>query len=356
MTGHRLGLALEDAITRQAVREVCAVSGRSELVLSSITASGLAARSHDANITHFVVGASLADAPEAIAALEALGTGEVLAVSDNVVDAVQRLGLPPNRIVEASGDPQAIAKQIVGALDRRPRSPRPSRPAPSAAPTPTPASPAAPAATAPASRGGRRNLLAIGCSTGGPEALTTILADFPADFPVPIVVVQHMPPDFTAVLARTLDRATPLSVSEVTAPVTARPGEVWIAPGHRHLVTVDASGRLDLHDGPEVKNCRPSVDILFSSVAQSHGRMAVAAVLTGMGDDGADGATDLVATGAHMIVQDEASSVVWGMPGAVVRKGLAHEIVPLRHMAEALQAPFLRAATHSPLPTKECHS
>lgn len=355
MSGHRLGLALEDATTRQAVRDVCAVSGRSELVLSSITASGLVARSRDAGISHFVIEASLVDAVNAIATLEELGTGEVLAVSDDVVDAVQRLGLPPHRIIEASGDPQMIAKQIIGALDRRPGVTQSARPTPRVASRPIAEHPPAPVAP-PTSGGGRRTLLAIGCSTGGPEALSTILSDFPANFPVPIVVVQHMPPDFTAVLAQTLGRVTPLRVGEVTEPVVAQPGEVWIAPGHRHLVTVDASGRLDMHDGPEVKNCRPSVDILFSSVAKSHGRLAVAAVLTGMGDDGADGADELVATGAHMIVQDEASSVVWGMPGAIARRGLAHEIVPLRRMAQALQAPFLSAVTRSPLPTKECQS
>ncbi|MEM9204592.1 MAG: CheB methylesterase domain-containing protein, partial [Actinomycetota bacterium] len=322
MTGHRLGLALEDAVTRQAVRDVCAMSGRSELVLSSITGSGLYARSHSVDLTHVVVGAMLPDATSTIEKFEALGGAEVLIVADNVVDAVQRLGVTPNRIIEAKGDPQAIAKQIVGALDRRGHvaSPRPSSissPPPSAT-NPAPATPRRPAPSI-----SRRTLLAIGCSTGGPEALTQILSDFPANFPVPIVIVQHMPPDFTTVLAQTLNRATQLSVFEVTEPVVPKPGEVWIAPGHLHMETADPTGRLILHDGPEVKNCRPSVDVLFRSVAKTHGRLAVAAILTGMGDDGADGAVDLVDAGAHLIAQDEASSVVWGMPGAIVRKGLA---------------------------------
>ena len=350
MNRHRLALALEDAVTRQAVRDVCAVSGRSELVLSSITGTGLVARSHGVDITHYVIGASLPDAPEVVAGLEALGTADVLAVTDDPVAAVQHLGLPPHRIIEAGGEPESIAKQIVGALDRRPGGDRPN-PVPRTASSAPPGQPPSP--TAPHQR---RTMLAIGCSTGGPEALTTILAELPADFPVPIVIVQHMPPDFTTVLAQTLSRATPLQVQEVTESVVPRPGEIWIAPGHRHLVTVDASGRLALDDGPEVKNCRPSVDVLFASLAESHGRLAVAAVLTGMGDDGADGAADLVAAGAHMIVQDEASSVVWGMPGAVVRRGLAHEVVPLRRMAAALQAPFVAAGTRSPQPTKERQS
>ena len=352
MSGHRLGLALEDAVTRQAVRDVCAVSGRSELVLSSITGSGLVARSHAAELTHVVIGASVVDAAKALESLATDDSIEVFVVSDDAVDAVQRLGVPPTRIIEInSDDPQTVAKQIVGALDRRPGQARPTRPIRRV----EPAAPAAgPISSAPP--GVRRTLLAIGCSTGGPEALSTILADFPADFPVPIVIVQHMPPDFTAVLAQTLSRVTPLTVREVTEPTIARPGEVWIAPGHRHLVTVDATGRLDLDDGPEVKNCRPSVDVLFSSVAKTHGRSAVAAVLTGMGDDGADGAADLVSAGAHLIVQDEASSVVWGMPGAVVRAGLAHDVVPLRHLARSLQAPFTGAPHKSPQPTKECQS
>ena len=353
MSLHRLGLALNDAVTRQAVRDVCAASGRSELVVSSITGAGLLARAHNAELTHIVIGASVADAPATLATLEANGSVEVFVVATDPVETVQRLGLPPHRTIEVTTDePQAIAKQIVGALDRRPGATRSSAPMTMAATgirTTTPASPAA-------LSGGRRTLLAIGCSTGGPEALSTILADFPADFPVPIVIVQHMPPDFTKVLAQTLSRVTPLTVNEVTEPVVAKAGEVWIAPGHRHLVTVDASGRLDLDDGPEIKNCRPSVDVLFDSVATSHGRHAVAAVLTGMGDDGADGAVNLVDAGAHLIAQDQASSVVWGMPGAIVRRELAHEVVPLRRMAEALQAPFLGAATRSPQPTKECQS
>lgn len=353
MTRLRLALALADAVTRQAVRDVCAVSGRSELVLSSLTAGGLVARSHGVDVSHYVVGASAPDAAANIGALEALGTAEVLAVTDDPVAAVQELGLPPHRIIEARGDSKTIAKQIVGALDRRPAGDRPTAARLSAAPVETsPPSPPSPTATP----FQRRTLLAIGCSTGGPEALSTVLADFPADFPAPIVIVQHMPPDFTAVLAQTLARVTPLQVSEVTEGVVPRAGEVWIAPGHRHVVTVDASGRLALDDGPEVKNCRPSVDVLFATVAKTHGRLAVAAVLTGMGDDGADGAADLVAAGAHLIAQDEASSVVWGMPGAVVHRDLPHEVVPLRRMARALQAPFIPSGTRSPQPMKECQS
>lgn len=346
-----MGLALEDAVIRQAVRDVCAMSGRSELVLSSITGSGLVARSREAELTHVVIGASIVGAAAALVSLADAGIADVLVVSDDPADTVERLGVSRNQIIEAkSDDPQRVAKQIVGALDRRPAHVRPSHRLPRVEANSTSDEPGM--TTLPAVG---RTVLAIGCSTGGPEALTTILTDFPADFPVPVVIVQHMPPDFTAVLAQTLSRVTPLDVREVTGPTMARPGEVWIAPGHRHLVAVDAAGRLDLDDGPEVKNCRPSVDVLFRSIARTHGRGAVAAVLTGMGNDGEDGAADLVAAGGHMIVQDESSSVVWGMPGAIARAGNAHDIVSLPNMAKTLQAPF-GAMTNSPHPTKECHS
>jgi two-component system chemotaxis response regulator CheB len=354
----RLGLALEDAVVRQAVRDVCAASGRSELVLTSITGTGLVARASSAKLTHVVIGASLVDAPRALSSLRETGDIEVYVATHDTVDTVQRLGVPPTRIIEVHGDPQTVAKQIVGALSRRPAT-RPPRhgPRPTPEPSADTSTPPQPPAHPPA--GTRPALLAIGSSTGGPEALSTLLADFPADFPAPIVIVQHMPPDFTAVLAKTLDRVSPMRVSEVTEPTVALPGEVWIAPGHRHLLVTSPTGQLELDDGPEIKNCRPSVDILFASVARSYGPRALATVLTGMGDDGVDGAADLVAAGARVVVQDEASSVVWGMPGAIVRRGLAHEILPLRHLASALQAPFLTrtpARRTSPLPTKECPS
>ncbi len=177
----------------------------------------------------------------------------------------------------------------------------------------------------------------MGVSTGGPNALQTLVPRLPADLPFPILCVQHMPPLFTASLAERLDRASPLKVVEGAEGMRPENGVMYIAPGGRHMVlSRGADGRpcLRLTDAAPVNSCRPSVDVLFRSVADAAGGDVVTLVLTGMGADGADGATTLRAKGAWSIVQDEASSVVWGMPGAVVQAGQADEILPLERIAE----------------------
>ena len=190
----------------------------------------------------------------------------------------------------------------------------------------------------------RREILLIGCSTGGPEALPVVLGGLPASLTVPIVVVQHMPPKFTALLASQLDSSSPFDVREVDGPVRAKAGEVWLAPGDRHLVVKDTSGRLDLSDDPPENACRPAVDVLFRSAAATYGRRSIAVILTGMGTDGRAGAARLKAEGAYVIAQDEQSSVVWGMPGAVTKAGLADEVRPLDSVAAAVCAQFAPAA------------
>jgi two-component system, chemotaxis family, protein-glutamate methylesterase/glutaminase len=181
---------------------------------------------------------------------------------------------------------------------------------------------------------GRIDVVAIGTSTGGPNALTALIPQFPADFPVPIVIVQHMPPLFTRLLADRLNTLARLQVQEGKEGQQLQRGQVWIAPGDHHM-TVARKGAefvLGLNHDPHENSCRPAVDVLFRSVAQSYGANVLAVVLTGMGADGTRGSAVIREAGGEVIVQDEASSVVWGMPGSVVAANLADRIYPLDGM------------------------
>ena len=188
-------------------------------------------------------------------------------------------------------------------------------------------------------------LLLIGVSTGGPSALARLLPSLPDPFPVPVLIVQHMPPLFTRMLAERLDQLCPLQVREAEPGIRPEPGEVWLARGDRHLEVARESGRLALceHQGPPVNSCRPAVDLLFLSAARACGSSAVALVLTGMGHDGLDGARAIRAAGGLVLAQDEESSVVWGMPGAVAGAGLADAVLPLEALG-AQVAQLLRPA------------
>lgn len=179
--------------------------------------------------------------------------------------------------------------------------------------------------------GARPKILAVGVSTGGPTALGSIMPQFPADFPLPILIVQHMPPLFTRFLAERLQTGTRLKVAEASDGARLAPGTVWIAPGDYHMrVCRDSSGTvLRMDQSPPENSCRPSVDVLFRSVAEVYGGAAIAVVLTGMGQDGLRGASILKTSQAYIVAQDEASSVVWGMPGAVAGAGLANCVLPL---------------------------
>ena len=181
-------------------------------------------------------------------------------------------------------------------------------------------------------------VLAIGASTGGPNALADILAALPADFPVPIVIAQHMPPMFTKLFADRLDAQCTLRVREAATGERLVRGDVWIAPGDYHMVVRRDGEALELfvHQGLPENSCRPSVDVLFRSVAEAFGASALGVVLTGMGTDGLRGAERLRALGGQVVVQDEASSVVWSMPGSVATAGLADDVVALEHMAVSL--------------------
>jgi two-component system chemotaxis response regulator CheB len=215
------------------------------------------------------------------------------------------------------------------------------------APPPPPPRPAAP-------RTGPRKkpaVLVIGSSTGGPEALARVLPQLPASLPVPVLLVQHMPPVFTRQFAQRLDRLCPLRVVEASDGAPLAPGTVHLAPGDHHLV-VRAHGRspltTGLTQGPPENFCRPAVDPLFRSAVTAFDGAVLAVVLTGMGSDGRNGAAEIRAAGGTVVVQDQATSVVWGMPGAIAQAGLADEVLPLDRVPEAIARHLAGVVAASP--------
>ncbi len=188
--------------------------------------------------------------------------------------------------------------------------------------------------------------MAIGVSTGGPNALARLIPQLPAGFPVPVVIVQHMPPMFTRLLGERLNAQSPLAVREAVDGEVVQAGSVYIAPGDYHLTLQRRGTSIVTHltqDPPE-NSCRPAVDPLFRSVSQIYGPRALGVVMTGMGQDGLRGSEDLVHAGSRVLAQDEASSVVWGMPGYVARAGLADRVLPLDGLAPEI---VRRCARHA---------
>lgn len=182
-------------------------------------------------------------------------------------------------------------------------------------------------------------LIAIGCSTGGPNALADIIDKLPPDLPVPVVIVQHMPPVLTRFLAKRLNTRTELEVFEAAHGDELNPGTIAIAPGDHHLEVGRGVGglRAYLNQNEPVNSCRPSVDVLFESAARVCGRSLLAIVLTGMGQDGLRGSRAIRETGGHILVQSAETCVVWGMPRVVQEAGLADEVVPLPDIARRVQ-------------------
>ncbi|MGG6265936.1 protein-glutamate methylesterase/protein-glutamine glutaminase [Leptolyngbya sp. AN03gr2] len=183
-------------------------------------------------------------------------------------------------------------------------------------------------------------IVAIGVSTGGPNALSALLSELPIDFPVPIVIVQHLPSTFTKLLAERLTTKSPLPVHEAITGAALSPGTIWIAPGDFHLRIEQTpfSEKLVLDQSPPQNSCRPSVDVLFESVAEVYGDRTLGIILTGMGQDGLRGCQLIRDRNGQILAQDEASSVVWGMPGYVANAGLADAVLPLDQiMSEMLQ-------------------
>ena len=189
---------------------------------------------------------------------------------------------------------------------------------------------------APGTRGGS-TIIAIGASTGGTEAVRVILESMPPDAP-PVLVTQHIPAAFSGPFAARMDRTSAMRICEAQDGQPIQSGHAYVAPGSHHLLVMwdGAKYVCRLHDGPQVNRHKPSVDVLFRSMAASAGAATIGVLLTGMGDDGARGLLELKQAGATTLVQDEASSVVWGMPGAAWKLGAAAEMLPLDHIAARL--------------------
>jgi two-component system chemotaxis response regulator CheB len=195
---------------------------------------------------------------------------------------------------------------------------------------------AEPAAMPPAPpRPGPIEIVCLGTSTGGPNALAEVFGNLPGDFPVPIVIVQHMPPLFTAMLAERLSSHSPIRCHEGAEGQLIERGHAYVAPGGKHMEVQRRGPRtiLHLHEGPPENSCRPAVDVLFRSVTAVYGGAVLGVVMTGMGQDGLRGCELIRERRGHVVVQDEQTSVVWGMPGYVARAGYANKTLPLDQIA-----------------------
>lgn len=241
-------------------------------------------------------------------------------------------------VTKPAGEVSADLSMVQEELTRKLASAASSRPRSGPAPAPQPAAKPAPAsARAPLSfSGALPKLCVIAISTGGPVALSRLLPALPADTRFALVVVQHMPAMFTAALAERLDAESALTVREAEAGDRPRPGLALIAPGDRHL-EFDARGAVVLSDGPLVHGCRPAADLTMVSAAKVYGRRTIGLVMTGMGRDGTAGAQAIRAAEGHTIAQDEASSVIFGMPRSAIEAGAIEEVAPLDELPSRLR-------------------
>lgn len=257
--------------------------------------------------------------------LQALALGAVDFVSKPKLDVTRGLQGYADEIIEKV---KTAARSRVRALVRAP-----------VAPKVTLASPGAAIAPRPSQFRTTDRLIAIGASAGGTEALRVVLEGLPADAPA-VVITQHLPATFSTAFAERLDRHSAMAVREAGDGEAVLPGHAYLPPGGKHLRVIrdGARWRCRVDDGPPVNRHKPAVDVLFQSVAQSAGANAIGVILTGMGDDGARGLLQLRQAGAPTLVQDEATSVVWGMPGAAFKLGAAEEQLPLEKIAERLLA------------------
>jgi two-component system chemotaxis response regulator CheB len=281
-----------------------------------------------------VVMCSTLTAAGATTTLQALAEGAVSFVTKPKLGLRDFLTDPSNGLVAAV---RAAAQANVGQL-RRASAPTASAASVTASAAPTAwSAPAGTRAGAGALDETTERVIAIGSSTGGVQAVETVLTRLPRTTPG-IVIVQHMPETFTAAFAERLNKLCEMDVKEAADGDRVMPGRVLIAPGGRHMQLVRSGARyvVSVRDGPLFNRHKPSVDVLFKSVAHHAGRNAVGAILTGMGDDGARGLLDMRQAGALTVAQDEASCVVFGMPKEAIRMGAASDVRPLGAMADWL--------------------
>jgi two-component system chemotaxis response regulator CheB len=200
-----------------------------------------------------------------------------------------------------------------------------------------------------ARKGQPLRVVAIGISTGGPEALLKMLPGIAKTFPVPILIVQHMPPLFTKILSDRLASSCQIKVVEAAEGMKVQDGTAYIAPGNFHMEVHQVKNELviSLNQNPHENSCRPSADVLFRSVAKVYGGEAMGVIMTGMGQDGFKGLREMKDKGAVVLAQDEASSVVWGMPSYVVRDGMADQVVSLTQMCSVITSFVSKVAPSS---------
>jgi two-component system chemotaxis response regulator CheB len=261
--------------------------------------------------------------------LTGAGTEEALrALEEGAVDIVTKPKVGLQGFLEDSATrlTEVIRGAAMARLARRPATAESGRTA----------FPPAPRAGTAATRTSAQKLIAVGASTGGTDAIREFLAAMPADAP-PIVIVQHMPERFTRAFAERLDRTCALHVKEAADGDAVVEGQALVAAGDRHLRVLGSGGLYvaEVRPGPLVSQHRPSVDVLFRSVAQAAGPHAVGVIMTGMGDDGAAGLLEMRQRGAATLAQDEATSIVFGMPREAVVRGAVGEVLPLDHLAAA---------------------
>ncbi|MFO8024587.1 chemotaxis response regulator protein-glutamate methylesterase [Thiohalophilus sp.] len=227
--------------------------------------------------------------------------------------------------------------QRVRALGRK-RMATPPGTTPASKPISTSSSAPAPAPAPRINKGGTLKLLAIGTSTGGPVALQQVLTNLPADFPLPIVLVQHMPATFTPAFARRLDQLCKINVKEAENGDVLKPGWAYLAPGGKQMLLQGRGSRANLQivDADESQTYKPSVDITFESISKVYPGETLAVIMTGMGADGREGARSLKQMGSNIWAQDEASSVVYGMPAAVAEAGLTEQILNLTDIGPSI--------------------
>ncbi len=231
---------------------------------------------------------------------------------------------------------QTVREQIVPKIRSLCGLTKVSAPVRRKAPAPAGAKPAIRKPRGPASPA---RAVVIAVSTGGPNALAEVIPRLPARLPIPVLVVQHMPPMFTKLLAERLDAKSAVTVRECQGSEIVTPGTVWIAPGDHHMTAhqTPAGVQLRLNQEPPENSCRPAADVLFRSAAPVWKSNLLGVVLTGMGQDGFRGSECVIEAGGSVIAQDEATSVVWGMPGYVAREGLADRVLPLDEIAAEIE-------------------
>jgi two-component system chemotaxis response regulator CheB len=278
------------------------------------------------------------------------------ALMEGAFDFIHKPGGPDagaNRkaLLDALSEKIAIFRDSRKGRAVRPRPGPPAKPPAATKPSPSPRV-VRPAPSATERSVTRCEAVLIGTSTGGPVALREVLTVLPGDLPVPVLIVQHMPAQYTHSLAQRLNEASPLEVVEACDGMNLEPGWAFLAPGGRQMKIVRRGNRhkIQITDDPPENSCRPSVDYLFRSAVEVFGGQVVAVIMTGMGRDGTEGCRELKRCGAHVIAQHSDGCVVYGMPKAVVEEQLADQIVPLDQIAGAVLdriAPQLRTQKDS---------